>query len=276
MKKKCELGADQSQHAPMPVPSETDRLKQLLVQSWAIYDHLHEQEFVVCPAIPILFFGDSKRYFTSQLRVVTVGLNPSNKEFPEDDQFSRFPAARVLVPDSGQRDHSCHLEALDAYFRSMPYKQWFNSFEPMLRGLGTSYYDGQESTALHTDFCSPIATNPTWRRLPEKGRSLLELDGINLWHSLVETLAPDVILISIKKCDLEKIRFPALSSWQAIRALNRKRPYQVRGRLLAINSSKRTLLAFGRAANTPFGTVSNVDKLEIGAAIKEAYSAFPR
>ena len=36
----------------------------------------------VCPAMPILFFGDLEAYSTSPFRVVTVGLNPSLQEWP--------------------------------------------------------------------------------------------------------------------------------------------------------------------------------------------------
>jgi hypothetical protein len=55
---------------------------------------VRRRDFVVDPAIPILFFGNSNRYFKSPLRVITVGKNPSNEEFPKDDPFSRFPEMR--------------------------------------------------------------------------------------------------------------------------------------------------------------------------------------
>ena len=50
----------------------------------------------VHPSIPILFFGDLKAYCESDLRVVTVGLNPSRWEFPkfpDTSPFCRFPLA---------------------------------------------------------------------------------------------------------------------------------------------------------------------------------------
>ena len=135
---------------------------------------LHDQDFVVRPAIPILYFGDSHRYFSSPLRIVTVGLNPSSLEFLTDCRMRRFPAA---ASPSVQRDHQCHLAALDAYFRSTsdPYKSWFGSFEPILNGMDASFYDGQISTALHTDLCSPLATDPTWSKLPPGKKSPREI-----------------------------------------------------------------------------------------------------
>lgn len=44
--------------------------------------------------MPILFFGDGNEYFSSELKVITLGLNPSRAEFPEEDRFQRFGAAR--------------------------------------------------------------------------------------------------------------------------------------------------------------------------------------
>lgn len=253
---------------------QNDRFGALLSQSWRTYDRLHDQEFVVRPAIPVLYFGDSKRYLSSKFRVVTVALNPSDKEFPNHDRYSRFPAASEMATDPAKRNHANHREALDAYFHTDPYwGQWFNGIEPILNGMGVSYKHGHPNTALHTDICSPIATNPTWSALSRKQRAMLEADGVTIWRSLVDALAPDVILVSIAERYLEKIHFSAVSQWQVIWKLDRERPYQVWGKLLTIKSSRPSLLAFGRAAQTPFGTISKAKKLEMGRAIKEFYDA---
>ena len=87
--------------------------------------------------MPILFFGDLDAYVDSQPRVLTVGLNPSRNEFPEGDPFQRFP----LANDAAAADPQRSLDALCAYFRTRPYTQWFNSFEPLLNGMGASYHD---------------------------------------------------------------------------------------------------------------------------------------
>ena len=49
----------------------------------------------VSPSIPISFFGDLHAYFSSRVRVLTVGLNPSLHEFPADSPFRRFPLATL-------------------------------------------------------------------------------------------------------------------------------------------------------------------------------------
>jgi len=52
-------------------------MKMLIEECWRIYKKHKEEDFIVKPSIPILFFGDSEKYFESELKVITVGLNPS-------------------------------------------------------------------------------------------------------------------------------------------------------------------------------------------------------
>ena len=217
--------------------------------------------------MPVPYFGDSNRYFASSLKIVTVGLNPPKFEFPSENCFQRFPVAAGLADDSRQRDLSKHLEALDNYFRTDAYG-WFGCMEPILTGLDASYCDGQPNTALHTDLLSPIATDPTWGDLTRAERLLLEPRGITIWHSLIEVLEPDIILVSIAERYLKQLRF-AGSAWQIVWTLPRENVYTVSGKALVLNATAGSKLVFGRAAQTPFGTVSNTDKVKLGTAIKE-------
>ena len=180
--------------------------------AWRAYEASVRRHFrfVVTPSVPILFFGDSIRYSTSALKVITVGLNPSKREFPTRDRFERFPRAREAYPAILTGSHAEeYLRALDDYFRVAPYSAWFNrSFERLLRGMGCSYYDSNGSTALHTDLCSPIATDPTWSSLNRPDRDVLYGDGVALWHTLVRALRPDIVLISVARAHLTKLAFP--------------------------------------------------------------------
>src|SRR5690242_1836998 len=119
-------------------------METLVTESWRIYARFENQPFLVKPSIPILFFGDSDRYFGSRLKVITVGLNPSRVEFPDPDRFFRFESARGVYPrilEGAYYDE--YVRALNGYFQrppNHPYEPWFNSFEPLLRGLDCSYY----------------------------------------------------------------------------------------------------------------------------------------
>ena len=151
--------------------------------------------------IPIKWFGDRKAYDKSNLKVVTVGLNPSDKEFRErgGQSFStelRFPHYQANKPKT-------LISALNAYFKTNPYK-WFNAFEHILNGMNASYYDKDEfpCRALHTDICSSWATDPTWSKLPKKEREKLYNDkdyGHPFWIKLIAKLKPDIIVASIAR-----------------------------------------------------------------------------
>jgi hypothetical protein len=252
-----------------------DRLRELAREAWQQHEQAERASLphLVRPSIPILFFGDSAGFFSSPLRIITVGLNPSREEFPRASPFLRFPGSERASRD----DTDGYLAALDAYFGTAPYTSWFNpSFEPLLRGLGASYYDAGSSVALHTDLCSPLATDPTWSRLDPHEQALLEPAGRRLWHELVEALQPDVVLISIGRRRLSKIVFPLIEPASVIDIVDghgRVRPYHVEAFRHKLASGKAPLFVFGPASQTPFGSISGVEKRRIGARILDVFDA---
>jgi hypothetical protein len=248
-------------------------MNDLVRDAWQVYCEYENQPFVVKPSIPILFFGDSQKYSESNLKVITLGLNPSRIEFPDADRFLRFNAARNVYPHILEgRYYEDYLTALNQYFLkppNHPYAPWFSSFEHLLKGLDCSYYGLAPNTALHTDLCSPLATDPTWSKLPRESRDILVASGARLWHLLAERLSPDLIVASIARHHLDRITFPRLHDWRRVYTVERTNPYQIEVAKLRISSGKVIALVFGRAANTPFGTVSKADKRRIGIALKE-------
>jgi hypothetical protein len=249
-------------------------LDDLVAAAWRAYDDAARLPSRVSPASPILFFGDLDAYLASPLRVVTVGLNPSLAEFPVGDPFSRFPLAEG--PEG--REPERYLAALSAYYRTNPYRGWFSAFEPLLNGAGASYYAGEPSTALHTDICSPAATNPTWSKLHDADRATLEADGGPLWHRLLEALRPDVVAVSVAKHHLARIDFETPGvGWDLIHTFDRtgsgelrSRPYEVQARWYRVGD-ERSLFVFGPAAQKPFGLLHDSQKRELGAITLEAY-----
>ena len=245
----------------------------LVTDAMHAFDRATERSSCVRPAVPILFFGDLDAYLKSPLRVLTVGLNPSRREFPADEPFRRFP----LAAGTYGRAPSRYLEAMSAYFHTDPYRGWFNSFEYLLRGMDASYDAGCPSTALHTDICSPVATNPTWSRLGKADRYALEHDGHPLWRMLLEELRPQIVAFSIARKYLERITFDAMTDWEIIHCVRekadgslRRSPYFVQARWYNVGG-ERSLFAFGTAAQTPFGSLSKGHKQKVGSAILEAW-----
>jgi hypothetical protein len=228
---------------------------------------------VVHPAVPILFFGDIDAYMQSPLRVITVGLNPSLAEFPAQDPFQRFRAADGLTALASAADCKRYVRALSSYFEEAPYRSWFGTYKGLLEGMDASFYKGAANTALHTDLCSPIATNPTWSNLSKESRTMLLGPGRDLWHDLVRVLRPQVMLISVAREHLDQIRFTSDAAWAELCQVEHKKPYIVKCNRMSLDDGTPMMAIFGLAAQTPFGSVSQEDKLRIGRLVVDLLEA---
>ena len=98
-------------------------------------------------------------------------------------------------------------------------------------------------------------------------------DGTTLWHDLIEYLQPDVVLISIKRDHLRKIRFPVVTTPYPVYRVERKRPYVIEASRRRLASGKESLFAFGMAAQIPFGLISGATKRAAGETIRRVLDA---
>jgi len=182
-----------------------DELIELMKKSINHYNSFKHYKWVVKPAIPILFFGNVIEYLNSDIKMITVALNPSDKEFPKDG--TRFS----FCPDKLNKGDAIKvLDTLNEYFKFNPYDDWFDRFtEKIMNKMNVSYYSnkGFINRALNTDLCTPIATNPTWdglvnnkkTRIPNDLSDELKKQGFKIWLELIKILKPNVILISLAK-----------------------------------------------------------------------------
>jgi hypothetical protein len=247
-----------------------DSLSSLINEAWRLFTALRPVKCVVRRSVPILYFGDLPAYFKSRTRVVTVGLNPSSAEFPAEDPFERFPQSRSVRAPLDADDRRRYAKSLDRYFQEKPYKRWFASFEPLLGGLRGSFYPGSRNTVLHTDLCSPIATNPTWSQLDDEVKQKLISGGRQLWRRLIAFLEPDLIIASVARYHVEELLSTGLRM-KRIFTIRRANPYHFESCVLGLSARASSRLVFGRAANTPFGTVSNEDKAKFGIHLFRSY-----
>ena len=247
--------------------------EQIVSSAWSVFERAGSVR--VIPSVPVLFFGDLHAYFASKRRVLTVGKNPSLREFPSPSPFQRFPKADRIGHDEIER----YLNALSDYFRTDPYRSWFSAFESLLNGMGASYYDcpTMASTALHTDICSPVATDPTWNRLEIATRDTLTADGCSLWHELIGALRPQVVVLSFKRDLLSRIRFGRLTKWEVICRFDRKkddelrrRPYDVCASWHAV-SDEPSLFLYGPAMQKPLGSIGDRQKRRTGEVALEKW-----
>jgi hypothetical protein len=221
------------------------------------FNSLNFSNNIVPNSIPIVWFGNVEKYLASDLKIITVSLNPSDNEFKlgKTDPYStkyRF-SSYIGTIDSIYTSYN-------EYFCKQPYSGWFKaSFKSVLESFVASHYNGAENAALHTDIGSSYATNPTWSGLSQINRQFLEKSGSISWHKLLEILEPDIILFSASNSFEKKINFKQIGKWTEINVIA-DRPL-LSGKF-EIVSGKKTSVLFQVQGRKPFLKTSKEEKLK--------------
>lgn len=242
-------------------------MHELVALAWRAFDRALKLPSCVKSSVPILFFGDYQKYQSAMTRILTVGLNPSLHEFPTDDPLKRFSLLKGNLP----RDPKLYLRSMSRYFYDEPYRKWFDSLETLLNGADASYFPNEaSSTALHTDICSPVATDPTWSNLPAEEQAGLMNYGKDIWIKLIAELRPQIVIVSVAQSHIERIGLGSIKSWEVIHRFEkkadgspRKKPYEVRANWPKL-FDQQIMFIFGQAAQYPFGTLAKSFKQELG------------
>jgi hypothetical protein len=129
-------------------------------------------------ASPVPFFGD-----VDQAKVATVGINPSNREFVDAAGCElRGPGRRLStlaslgLPRWSQAtgQHLSEIRRSCArYFKTNPYRRWFDVLDRTLRAGQFSYYDG---SACHLDLVA-LATRDKWGTIDMRTRQNMINNG---------------------------------------------------------------------------------------------------
>lgn len=233
-------------------------LSDLIDSYWSDYVKHKGKDYIVRKSIPIVWFGDIEAYKKSKIKVVTIGINPSNNEFPNgadrEPSFSRFPNAEKLYAKESltQEDKILLVETLNGYFKNEPYMKWFNGFEKPLNVLGVSYKSG-ENIALHIDIYTALATKKKWSELTQEQRDTIQgkdtqgkIEENIRFKKLLNYLKPSVIIYSsnyeqFKKIFLQKGQKP-LEEYSYKTDKNktmRITPFCIDGRLVIFGSNVR-------------------------------------
>ena len=139
---------------------------------------------VIAWGCPVPAFGDP-----TAARVASLGLNPSNREFVDDDgaelagdarRFHTLTSLGLSAWDDADADHLDRILASCCdYFAGNPYDRWFRRLDTVVSATGASFYD-PSSPACHLDLI-PYATARKWTALKSEQRSsLLRLAGDTL------------------------------------------------------------------------------------------------
>ena len=246
---------------------------------WNYFNSIDKNTYgVKIPSIPLLYLGNYESYKQSPLKILTVGTNPSDKEFPIHNAFCRFKDAENLLykENISEEDVLTYLKSLNSYFNSNN-AEWFDHFEPLLNGLNASYYSDHASTVLHTYMCSPLTTLEPWSKYEKTTSPLLFHDvvyqGLKIWLDLLDTLAPDIVLTSLgdnyrgwlfPEQNLEWVKFHVFK--ETADGRERGRPFNVQCVVAKLGSDKRCLLVFGDRSVIPF-MISKKQKIMLGEKI---------
>jgi hypothetical protein len=270
-------------------------IRDLVAEAHAQFERYESHDKVLSESIPVLYFGNLEAYRSSDLKVITVGSNPSDHEFSSDDDSVEDPYWRFSsIGPPGSYGHDEYRDALGSYFKKdtdssrdsgseggTDYGDWFSHYDQVLKGLGASYYDRASHTALHTDLHSPLATDEPWSELDGEVPGLkenLRAEGIPLWHRLVEALQPDAVLASVSEKNpnhLEDVGFERVGDKELIARLHRRSngeprndgPYEVTAQPIQIGDGQ-AILVHGRKNYVPFMIGKERQASGVGQAIR--------
>jgi hypothetical protein len=148
-------------------------------------------------AQPVAAFGNPGRS-----RMATLGLNPSNLEFEDDDgreliaPANRFETLTSLELPRWSASTRSEIERVwlscQEYFLRRPYHRWFRPLDRIINRAGASYYC-EFSSACHLDLV-PFATKKKWSVLNSMERDLLLSLGV---PSFVRTLGTSDVRVIV-------------------------------------------------------------------------------
>ena len=223
--------------------------------------------------IPVLFFGDLKKYQSNDFKLVTAALNPSPKEFTGDKKIGpktrfstkfRFDAYDGTL-ESLEKAYSNYFENKPSPYLG-PYDWFKKGFKPVLNGIGYCFYQNklEHKAVLHTDFCSTIATSIVWGDLDDNIKKELTKHGIVIWKKLIKELKPNLILISLAKEYLQLLEIEFLDE-----IYYKPENDTLKVELYKVNvDGFSTHLVWGSSLVHPFQAFTDPQKAEIGEIIK--------
>lgn len=172
-------------------------LESLFRQATELITNLENYETdIISWACPVPFFGD-----ISRAKIATLGINPSNLEFLDDDGAElkavsrRFHNLHSLNLNSWEDVSGDELSYIITdctnYFNHNPYDRWFKKLDYLISGTSYSYYF-PSGEACHIDLV-PYATKNKWSVLSTAEQQLLLDKSIPilfymLKHSNINTL----------------------------------------------------------------------------------------
>lgn len=237
-----------------------------------------ETNLIPIDSIPLIWHGDMDKYLNSNLKVITVSLNPHYDAFEvhkTKSQFNDYTKIKDLSCLDILSNESINdlKQIYNDYFST--YKRWnddslFKVYEQLLNIVGSSYSnEAYKNSCLHLDMYSALATNPIWTKLSSVDKQLpQQIQNVELFKQLLEFLNPDLILVSVAKDKVEKdlLNNDYIKVKTFIKKDN-KNEYSI---LYKSNIRNKPLhVLWGRYYNKPFGYAKSDEFAEIIRYLEE-------
>ena len=158
-----------------------------------------QRSSVIYWASPVPVFGNP-----TTARVATVGINPSNKEFVDDNGEElegvsrRFHTLRSLGlskwGEARQEDLRALEDGIINYFSHCPYVAWFSQLNALTEPAGHSYF-GSRATLCHIDLV-PYATSRKWTCLDSSSRKHLIDSSLPTLFEIINSSDIEVLVVN--------------------------------------------------------------------------------
>lgn len=177
----------------------SDNFKGLIKQ--AVDEWKNSKNIYLSGACPVLWFGNIDDIDQVSDFVMTVGINPSDKEFL-DDKGKKLSKCRFDYPNL---DTPTLIKAYNEYFSKNPYLAWFGDpeekkgVEAALNYLDASYYNtSYKYKAVHFDWF-PFPTSDKFSDIKDSDKKFVDktIDGLGkeIIDTAIDVLKPKFILV---------------------------------------------------------------------------------
>jgi len=224
---------------------------------------------IISWACPIPFFGD-----ISRAKIATLGINPSNLEFVDDNGEElktvarRFQNLHSLNLNTWEEIHEDHLSSIikdcTNYFNHNPYDRWFKRLDYLISGTSYSYYF-PSGEACHLDLV-PFATKSKWSTLSGIEQKLLLDKSTPILFLMLESFHIDTLILNgqsvvnqfqkVTNCILNK---ESKAQWNLNReGGNDVLGFSYQGILKRIDNKPIKILGFNHNIQSSFGVTKEV------------------
>lgn len=181
-------------------------LSDLINLTWTKFNRIKSDFNVVDDGIFLLYLGNLDKYFSSEKKIITLSIAPSQKDIDYDKHKhisfinARFPNLESIGNKKdeflSQEDIDIYIKSMNNYFDFNPNNVFFENYEYSLNCLNSSYFSKSDvkNCAVHAFIYTPIITVPSWNMLSKKKQNYFIDYFRDCCQEMLLLLNPDIII----------------------------------------------------------------------------------